>query len=692
VARTNVSASPSYSEPRDPNATCSTIFSSDQCESNQSGPRRVRSQQPAPIHEKKRNQPTTKQEWQEGAGGLLLLAAARETNLLSQLEATLSAKQDGSGISRPSSPRLFDPQQVLLLTLLFLPAVGLHRPWDLRSYTGQELALLTGRSRSYSYRHTERFLLKLSKLGGDQALTEALARWTASLWPAKDAARDTSSPYFYLDGHRKPVYTQTLIPRGLIGRSGKILGCRALTLLHDEQGHPLLATTHRGDLHLTAGIASLLTHYEQMTNTSLLTNLVVDREAMAAEFLAQLKAQGRTLTTILKTNQYAGLDSFSSVGAFVPLTVDRQGKVLREVAPAQFLLAHPNQNEEPLRLAVALIRDLRKVVPCSPSEENLPCAWWADIRHEEVAWWQEGWQATPAPAPPTEPKLIPIVTTAEQIDALALARAYIHRWPAQENVIKDFLLPLGLDINHGFAKVPVVNSEVSKKREALEKQLANARRWGEAARAKAHRASVLSTKLWKQTKEHSEQLYRTLNERIWEMEAQGMSSSQLRAESKKLKAEADAELEPLWQRVSRVREKSHQESTKHERYCRKQRELLRALDDLTANERLMYEVDNRKDQIMTICKLALANLVMWVRDHFFPSSYAHATWLRLQPFFRLPGCIQWGHEAVHVQLRPFNDRQLTRDLLVLCQRVNEIQPRLPDGRLLILHASSSPSG
>jgi hypothetical protein len=88
------------------------------------------------------------------------------------------------------------------------------------------------------------------------------------------------------------------------------------------------------------------------------------------------------------------------------------------------------------------------------------------------------------------------VTTAEQIDALALARAYIHRWPAQENVIKDFLLPLGLDINHGFAKVPVVNSEVSKKREALEKQLANARRWGEAARAKAHRASVLSTKLW----------------------------------------------------------------------------------------------------------------------------------------------------------------------------------------------------
>lgn len=45
---------------------------------------------------------------------------------------------------------------------------------------------------------------------------------------------------------------------------------------------------------------------------------------------------------------------------------------------------------------------------------------------------------------------------------MALAQSYIHRWAAQENVIKDYLLPLGLDINHGFSKAPVVNSEVTK--------------------------------------------------------------------------------------------------------------------------------------------------------------------------------------------------------------------------------------
>jgi hypothetical protein len=551
---------------------------------------------------------------QEGAGALLLLAATHETGLLSQLEAALPMKQLHGTVHELVPQHLLQPRLRLLLTLLFLNAVGLHRPWDLRTYTGSALGLLTGRPQPYSYRHVERFLRILAIANADEAFTAAFAQWTSDLWQVKASSQEASAPPVYVDGHRKAVYTQTLIPRGLIGNSGKILGCRTLVLLHDEQGHPLLATTHRGDLHLTTGIPSVLACYEHATESLHLTNLVVDREAMAADFLAQFNAQGRTMTTILKANQYTGLDSFTNVGSFVPLTVDRHGTVLREVAPAQFLLTRPDGDEEPLRLSVALIRDLRRTVPCSPSEEELPRAWWADIRHEEVAWWQEGWQATPAPATPTEPKLIPIVTMAEQIDAVTLAQAYIHRWPAQENVIKDFLLPLGLDTNHGFTKTPVINSEVNKKREALEKRCANVQRFREAAREKAHRTSKLATKLGKQTKAHAEALYRLLNEQLQALEAQGVSEGTYWAERKKLKAEVDAELEPLWQRVYRVQEKSHQESTKHERYCREQRDLLRALEDLTAKERIMYELDNCKDQLMTLCKLALANLAMWVRD------------------------------------------------------------------------------
>jgi hypothetical protein len=98
----------------------------------------------------------------------------------------------------------------------------------------------------------------------------------------------------------------------------------------------------------------------------------------------------------------------------------------------------------------------------------------------------------------------------------------------------------------------------------------------------------------------------------------------------------------------------------------------------------MYELENRKDQIMTVCKVALANLGMCERDQYFPTSYAHAGWHRLQPFFQLPGRIFWGRDRVEVELKPFYDRALNRDPEVLCTKVAKVQPCLPDGRSLFL--------
>ena len=41
-------------------------------------------------------------------------------------------------------------------------------------------------------------------------------------------------------------------------------------------------------------------------------------------------------------------------------------------------------------------------------------------------------------------------------------------------------------------------------------------------------------------------------------------------------------------------------------------------------------------------------------------------------------------DSVRVELRPFNDRQMNRDLAEICARVNQRQPALPDGRRLVL--------
>jgi hypothetical protein len=439
----------------------------------------------------------------------------------------------------------------------------------------------------------------------------------------------------------------------------------------------MASTTARADQHLTVGLPKALARYEQAGGKTAHARLIVDRDQMAAPFLRDLAEAGHTIVTLLKTNQYDGLASFTDVGEFVPLTYDRKGQVIREVAPACFALALPDQKDQVLPLQVALIRDLRRQVHCAPPEEDpnedpgLP------------AWWRENWQAEPTKAEPTTAKLIPIVTTASHIDAVELAQTYMRRWPLQENVIRDYLLPLGLDTNHGYGKTRVPNSEVSKKRATLEKRLSDLKRWAPAARERASKASLRHRRLWKETKAKGEERYRVLDEQVQKLQAQGVSPSQWKAERNRLQAEAEHEMQVLWQRVSGVLETSNKEFRKWERYCREQEDLLRALEDLTTQERTMYELDNRKDHIMTVCKLALANLAMWTRDQCFPAAYAHATWARLAPFFQLPGTLTSSRRMVSVQLCPFNDRRYNRDLVLLCQRVNEKQLHLPDGRLLV---------
>jgi hypothetical protein len=578
-----------------------------------------------------------------------------------------------------------------LLTLLFLEAVGLRRTRDLRGYSGQALALLTGRCFAYGYRHTERFLAELAKTGADEALTEALANWTATLWKPLPHLASGPVPVFYIDGHRKAVYADHLIPRGLVGRLEKVLGCRALVVLHDQEGHPLLVTTHRGDQHLTVGLPAMITRYEQATGLHSVERVVVDREGMAAEFLAALASEGRTVVTVLRTDQYSGLESFREVSEFVPLRADRQGKVTREVALARFSLPLPEHSGQELDLRVALIRDLFRQVPDEkrPEDEDGPRRWdeKPDGTHED--WLDASWQATPLPVKPTLPKLIPIVTTAPEADAVELAQTYTRRWPAQENAIRDWLIPLGIDVNHGFAKTPVINSEVAKKREALQRRLDNVQRWADGARKRMHNASKLYRKRCQLTKARADALYRILNTHQMELERQGVDRWQVRQTIKEEEATADAKIEEYQQRQWKAYHNSNKEFAKCEKYCREQRELLRAIEDLAQQEREMYELNNRKDQIMTVCKVALANVGMWVRDHYFPASYAHASWHRLQDFFQLPGRIFWGTERVEVELKRFNDRALNRDLEMVCAKVAKEQPCLPDGRRLLFRVQGA---
>jgi len=441
-----------------------------------------------------------------------------------------------------------------------------------------------------------------------------------------------------------------------------------------------------GDLHLTKGAAAFLERYEQATESSILTRLIIDREGMAAEFLAVLVAQGRTVVTILHSKQYLGLASFTEIGDFVPLCRNHAGMVTREVASARFALPLPDHPGQSLPLSVALIRDWRTQVLLTPSSEestNLK-RWDADLEGASRLWWKPGWVALPTPTAPTEPKLIPIVTTAASLDPIELVQVYTHRWPAQENNLRDFLISVGLDTNHGYAKLQIENSEVAKRRAVLDRKLAKVQRQAQAARARRERAEARSRTLEKRLKAQRTLATRTLAEHLQAWEQQGVWPFLLREKREAFQQEAAARLAPLQQRKRKAEDSICAAFAACERACQQERDLVRQLEDLAASERAMYELNHAKDQTMTVLKLALVNLVMWTRDRYSPATYAQATWRRLAPFFRLPGRIAWGRDSVQVAVRPFNDRRLMRDLAMLCQQVEAAQPRLPDGRLLVL--------
>ena len=123
---------------------------------------------------------------------------------------------------------------------------------------------------------------------------------------------------------------------------------------------------------------------------------------------------------------------------------------------------------------------------------------------------------------------------------------------------------------------------------------------------------------------------------------------------------------------------------KCEGYCRELRQVLRQQEDLQAQAQEMYELDHSKDQIMTRFQLGLANVGMWVRDHYFGESYQHCGGPRLLPFFQLGGWVSTTTSEVQLEVCAFNNRALVRDLEDLCRNVNTNGATLPDGRRLLV--------
>src|SRR5258706_13686186 len=144
-----------HSKPCSANSLPGTIRHPDQSWLFEPGPCKPRPGKPHPRGgEKNAIRPCeVEPQWQEGAGGLLLVAAAEASGLLSTLGTAVSACTP-CGDSRLAhlSAR---SRLMLVRTLLFLVAVGADGSWEMRNYRGDGLGFLMGIPRAFGSILTE---------------------------------------------------------------------------------------------------------------------------------------------------------------------------------------------------------------------------------------------------------------------------------------------------------------------------------------------------------------------------------------------------------------------------------------------------------------------------------------------------------------------------------------------------------
>jgi hypothetical protein len=205
-----------------------------------------------------------------------------------------------------------------------------------------------------------------------------------------------------------------------------------------------------------------------------------------------------------------------------------------------------------------------------------------------------------------------------------------------------------------------VNSELAKRQEVLQRRVGRLEQRAQACRVRLARLLEEERTLHEQLQVYeprSPQLF----VQVRSLEAAGSTEEPAYFPIKAPACATDWQVRRCKARLDKNAGRRQRQMDTCEAYCRELRQMLRQQADLQAQARAMFELDHAKDQIMTLFKLGLANLGMWVRDTYFAKNYHHCGWQRLWPFFKLGGAITKTAKEVHLDVCAFNNRALVRD-------------------------------
>jgi hypothetical protein len=553
-----------------------------------------------------------------------------------------------------------DARERHLLTWLVMPTLDMLKPYALNTYSGTVLCHLTGRERPYSADEMEHALLSYVRKAWTEPLTADVARWATLLW-ADEPQTETLPKYLYWDWHVKAVYSDYHIPRTKHGTRQRIIGARKQLMLHDGAGHLLFMRTYRGDTHLIEGMVDGTAYYEGQIQAAELTRQIFDREGLSvAHFKTLLEGDHpRHFITCLRSNQYSGVDSFASVTAFEPFRYDKDGNVIQEIAEGIYEMKDRRKQEANLALRAVLLHKNR------------------EMEQEDGA-----------------DRLQVIITPDKDTSATEIAELYRGRFPQQENAIRDWWIPLGGDVNVGYDKHPVENSELANQQEELQARLQRLERYIPACGARMQRAQRRYDKYAQQYQTEWDAAQQTLQEAVQRRQAEGEAAWDLHqwAKSEEVCIDQALHAQPYSQRMDSAAEQVEREQEKQQQYRQEQQQ---KHQDLAKNQQAMadhpmYELDDRKDQLLCALRLCLISALQWLRDAVFPESYAHAAYETIKPFIQLDGFVIEHPQSIEVYLDGFWQSAKKRDMEELVSRCNARQFTAPDGRLLRFAICSKP--
>jgi hypothetical protein len=582
--------------------------------------------------------------------------------LSNSLERTVEQKAGQVSLRAMSSQTV---RQQHLLTQIMMPLVERFKCHTLNSYSGTVLGLLTGRGRPYSADEMAHFLLSEVQVGWAEEVTVEVTRWATQLWARDDGTAQAEAEYVYWDWHVKAVYSDYHLPRTKHGTSDRIVGARKQLMLHDKAGHLLLLRTYRGDTHLIEGMIDGTAYYEGVRESRRLSHQIFDREGLSVAHCKELLTaeDKREFITCLKANQYDGLSSFELCGSFAPYRYNKKGQLVQEIAEAKYELKDRRKSQEALPLRAIVLR--------RPAEE---------IEDEVVEEEEE------------EERLFAMITPNWERPASEIADLYRARQTKQENAIRDWWLSLGGDVNIGYDKQPVENSELAAQKEELVARLARLTRYIPGCQKRLGRVQRRHQRHIERYQAEWEAARQTIYEGIEERETADLAALDIYHWAQAEEARFEELLTPLLMSIEETVEEIAQEQQKQTRYLTEQKEKQQTLTKITRQmvDQPMYELDDRKDQLISALRVCLVNVLQLLRDTVFPTSYAQATYETLKPFVQMGGFVIEYPEYIQIFLDGFWQSAKQRELTEVVARCNAQRFTTPDGRLLKFDICSLP--